>query len=135
MILLHMSKSRGSKKIVNKTKKRTIHEENRDLCAICQDELTIRELLFTHNTCKNIFHKRCITSWCEKLDEDDRDCSCPMCREIIVPIEYNLEQEYDNLAEENDELLDDYNKLVSKYNVLHNKYNEIAVKYNNLVLK
>ena len=125
-----MNKTKVSKKRVNQTKKRKMRGGNGEICAICQEELTIHELLFTHKVCRNIFHKRCITAWCEKLDENDQDCSCPMCRGIIEPIEYNLEQEYDDLAEEHDELLDDYNKLVSKYNVLHNKYNEIAIKYN-----
>jgi len=129
---VYMRKTKVNTKRVNQTKKRKVRGGNGELCSICREELTIRDLLFTHKACKNIFHKRCIATWCEKLDEDDRDCSCPMCRETMNPVEYNLEQEYDNLVEENDELLDDYNKLVGKYNVLHNKYNELAGKYNAL---
>jgi hypothetical protein len=132
-----MRKTRANKKRVNKTKKRKMRGGNGELCSICQEELSIRDLLFTHETCKNIFHKKCITTWCKKLDEDNRDCSCPMCREIMHPVDYNLEQEYNNLVDENIELqidyeetLDDYNKLVGKYNVLHNNYNELAGKYN-----
>jgi hypothetical protein len=118
---------------VNKTKKRNIHGGNAEICSICLEKLTINELLFTHKSCKNIFHKNCIKTWCDKLlDEEDKKCSCPICRRIINPVEYDLEREYDKLVEENDKLEEENDKLVEEYNELVKKKNKLVEENKNL---
>jgi FtsZ-binding cell division protein ZapB len=115
----------------NKTKKRNIRGGN-DECPICHENLSINELLFTHKLCKNIFHKNCIKKWCDKLYEEDRKCSCPLCRKTINPVEYDLEREYDKLVEENDKLEEENDKLVEEYNELVKKNNKLVEENKNL---
>lgn len=140
-----MRKTKVNKKRVNKTKKRKIRGGNGELCPICQEELSFKDSLFNHKTCKNTFHTACIKKWCDKLEnEDETDCTCPMCREYIgfVSIddvedvmEKKSEKYYNNIdlitkSLETGNILDimnkEYSGLVDKYNILANKFNTLG---------
>ncbi|CAN6164358.1 unnamed protein product [Urochloa humidicola] len=47
-------------------------------CAICLDELRLRQLCSEVPACRHIFHEGCIRAWARKKS------SCPLCRAKIV---------------------------------------------------
>ena len=52
-----------------------------DNCSICLDELIEKYKL----TCNHTFHKCCIESWFNKIN----NTLCPLCRRIVKPINGN----------------------------------------------
>ena len=50
------------------------------ICDICQEDL-LEEKINTYKTeCNHIFHKECIKSWINTLNNKNELSTCPMCR-------------------------------------------------------
>ena len=69
-------------------------EANTD-CPICLDDLIAGDKISECNSCKNIFHKKCVEKWCAGKAR----CPCPYCRQLNTfvknePIEHRTTNEF-----------------------------------------
>ena len=83
------------------------------LCAICNDELTLQNVVNTncgHQQCKNCFWK-----WCETSN------SCPFCRADMIKRDREKELEMKNMLERRLEILNELNSLYNEQNQINQR--------------
>lgn len=74
-------------------------------CAICCDDIIVKNTGCTTLSCEHTFHYSCITSWFLKTEAES---SCPSCRKLMGPMEdVPHEEDEDEEYEEEDDEEDD----------------------------
>ena len=97
---------------LNKNNKSFI-KENIINCPICFDNINInnynsRKLNITFLNCKHVYHTDCIQKWINQQIISSNNCSCPICRDIIIDIPIYADKNISYVSSDEESLSDWY---------------------------